>query len=335
MSNTTSSEDPITSPGIKAGDESKGDPGDEFLKGSINKDAIDAVFGKNQSGGVKPTTSSSSSSLSDSERDRDAVGSNLTGILGTKDPDSASVMTATARGVRQLMIDTIGNTALSRQLISQVDQLEARGQLTDQALTKLITDNIGINNTSQLLIDKGKELFDDAKRTGRMVDATFDGLNILRQEVGAFREDMFGGQKAMMDAFTMLTGGSRGSGGGGGNLEQKVSSEPQTPFAEFVSLAMSGGLSESLASELANKMDLNQDGSVSATEFKRYNLTQNTVANRALRDPAFRSLLVPKAPYSSIYGDDPLARFDQTALVNQSLALSAEDANLGNVAFAQ
>ena len=67
----------------------------------------------------------------------------------------------------------------------------------------------------------------------------------------------------------------------------------------------------------------------------KYDASTDTVANRAIRDPAFRARLVKKPKFSSIYAPSRGDGTNQTKWVDMAMAQNAESVNQNNVAFSQ
>jgi hypothetical protein len=102
------------------------------------------------------------------------------------------------------------------------------------------------------------------------------------------------------------------------------------------------GVDEAMINTINDAMDTNKDGTVST--FEAQSLLNDTAmieklssmdatTRKMLRDPDFRVRVIQRKPVTSIYGEDPFARFNQVELVEQGIANDGASANQFNVSF--
>ena len=116
--------------------------------------------------------------------------------------------------------------------------------------------------------------------------------------------------------------------------ETKHSGIEETVFEDFISELLASGVSAEDAKEAAVAIDQDNSKTISTKELNTYDAS-NPVVSRAINDPRFRSRLVKRKPFSSIYGEDPSKQFNQTSFVDNSFALDGESLNANNVAFTE
>jgi hypothetical protein len=102
------------------------------------------------------------------------------------------------------------------------------------------------------------------------------------------------------------------------------------------------GVDSGMIDRIKSQIDTNKDGAVS--EFETKSLLNDTAmieklssmdatTRKMLRDPDFRVRVIQRKPVTSIYGEDPFARFNQVEMVEQGIANDGANANQFNVSF--
>lgn len=170
----------------------------------------------------------------------------------------------------------------------------------------------------------GRSAATQVDNTRTMIDFMED----FKKTAAATVRDMIQPGSALTAAADML-GVSQGD-----DETKEESGVEETVFEDFISELLASGVSAEDAKEAAVAIDQDKSKTISTKELNTYDAS-NPVVARAINDPRFRSRLVKRKPFSSIYGNDFGAQFNQTSFVDNSLALDSESLNQDNVAFAQ
>lgn len=104
----------------------------------------------------------------------------------------------------------------------------------------------------------------------------------------------------------------------------------------------SNGISPDIIESFINRLDMNNDKQVTATELASASNNKgimdvlskmDATTAMMIKNPTFRSQLIERIDRPSIFGPDPLSKYNQVSIVQNGFALDREEANLFNVDF--
>jgi hypothetical protein len=170
------------------------------------------------------------------------------------------------------------------------------------------------------------------------------GQGSILQEIQRLRSSVMG--QGQIDpnigieaGMTMLTNLLAGGAATGLSLATGI---PSDAASAIVDEMQRYGVDSGMIDRIKSQIDTNKDGAVS--EFETKSLLNDTAmieklssmdatTRKMLRDPDFRVRVIQRKPVTSIYGEDPFARFNQVEMVEQGIANDGANANQFNVSF--
>jgi hypothetical protein len=221
----------------------------------------------------------------------------------------------TASQIGKAALDELGNVMLSYMTESS-DSTSRLGGLLSGSIDTVAE----IGRDMRNFITESRQGQEESNRS------MLDFMEEMRQDTFAVARDMIQPGSAIISAMDMM---------GLGDDEVKHAESGETIASDFISELVASGVSDVDAKATANIIDTDSSGGISKKELMKYDASTDTVANRAIRDPAFRARLVKKPKFSSIYAPSRGDGTNQTKWVDMAMAQNAESVNQNNVAFSQ